>query len=87
MSDCTDPTAKKGPWKAIKIVADSGMLVKFFTGEHVVVEHVRLPPDAELSEPRQNGTDTEWICTSQTFDARTCKCAMPKLRINYSTGG
>ena len=88
MSDCTDPTAaSKGPWKAIKIVADSGMLVKFFTGQNVIVEHVKLPADVELSEPKQNGTDTEWLATWQTFDARTCKCAMPKLRINYSTGG
>ncbi len=88
MSDCKDPAASsKGPWRAIKIVANSDMLLRFFTGQDVIVEHVKLPPDAELGEPKQNGTDTEWLCTSQTFDARTCKCAMPKLRINYSTGG
>lgn len=87
MSDCKPKDMPKGPWRAIKVALDESLLLRFISGESVIVEHFAFPQDASVINCRQNGTDTELFVQSETYDLCTCLCTMPLKRINYSTGG
>jgi hypothetical protein len=75
-----------GPWRARKVALDGNMLLRFISGETLIVEHVPMPQDAVVIGSFQNGIETVLYVESETFDLCKCLCNMPTKRINYSTG-
>lgn len=73
-----------GPWPVRKFALDEKLVVAFLTGDTgLVVQHVELPPDAQVVGAKPNGTDTEVFIQSSSYEVRTCQCDIPTIRVNF----
>jgi hypothetical protein len=81
--------AMAGPNARIrKVILDNDLLLKFISGETVIVEHFPIPAGARVVESWNNGSQSEYLIQHDTYDiVSCCQRAMGGRRVNYSTGG
>jgi hypothetical protein len=73
-----------GPWSVRKFALDEHLIVSFLRGDTgLVVQHLDLPADARVIGARPFGTDTHIFIQSASYEARTCQCDIPTIRVNF----
>jgi hypothetical protein len=73
-----------GPWSVRKFALDENLIVSFLRGDTgLVVQHLDIPEDAKVIGARPFGTDTHIFIESKSYEARTCQCDIPTIRVNF----